>query len=483
MGNVIKIVVFILLSFNGIGQINFFNFYTNNGSDKGQGVVQLEDSSYVITGASSSFSGSSQAFLMHLDSLGNYLWSNSYGGPESESGRRVLYKKDFGFFVCGFTNSIGNGGFDFYLAKVSEIGDLEWEKSFGGDGWERVHDAALTKDTGVIMVGETSSNFSNNQDIYIVRTDIQGDTLWTKTIGGAGDDFASSIHPYTDSTFVISGRIYVEDSALVKVYLTYIKDDGSVMWTDTLGNDGNYWSNDFCFNGTQIFGVGGCNDVITDDPDMLAYIYDIAGFSNGESKVTYPGKQEFMNVTNFGPTPAYYVTNSRDDDLSYVNGADIHIMKYLPIFTFQFSINIGFQNPDVSGQIIRTSDGGAIVVGYSTGLFSGGNEVFLAKIGPNDGYPSTTTNIVIDDLVTVKESLSADHLMIYPNPVEGFLHIQTDDLKYTQVRIFSSVGAEISKSDFQQSTKVDVTNFDSGLYFIEISGANVSPVTRQVIVK
>ena len=100
------------------------------------------------------------------------MWSNNYGGPESESGRRVLYKKNFGFFICGFTNSIGSGGFDNYLAKVDELGNLEWEKAYGGEGWEKVHDAALTKDTGVIMVGETSSNFSDNQDIYIVRTDI-----------------------------------------------------------------------------------------------------------------------------------------------------------------------------------------------------------------------------------------------------------------------------------------------------------------------
>lgn len=482
MGNVIKIAFFVLCSFSSIAQINFFNFYTNNGSDQGQGVVQLEDSSYVLTGSSSSFSSSSQAFLMHVDSLGNYLWSNSYGGPESESGRRVLYKKNFGFFICGFTNSIGNGGFDNYLVKVNELGNFEWEKAYGGEGWERVHDAALTKDTGVIMVGETSSNFSDNQDIYIVRTDIQGDTLWTKTIGGLGDDFATSIDAFTDSTFVISGQIYIEDSALVKVYVTYIKDDGTVIWSDVLGDDGNYWSNDFTFNGNQIIGVGGCNDVITDEPDVLAYIYDIAGFYWGESKVVANGKQEFKNIANFGPTDAYYITNSSEDDFSYPNGPDVLVMKYVPTFSFESSFNIGFENPDVSGEVIRTSDGGAVVVGYSTGHISGGNEVFLVKIGANDVYPSTISNIDIDNIVSVNTSSIDKSIKLFPNPTSGILNVRTDDANYNYIRIISGIGAEISTLSFQSSIKIDVSTFESGLYFIEISGPDRAPITKQIMV-
>lgn len=483
MGNVIKIAIFVLCSFSGIGQINFFNFYTNNGSDQGQGVVQLEDSSYVITGSSSSFSGSSQAFLMHVDSLGNYLWSKSYGGPESESGRRVLYKKNFGFFICGFTNSIGSGGFDNYLVKVDELGNLEWEKAYGGEGWERVHDAALTKDTGVIMVGETSSNFSDNQDIYIVRTDIQGDTLWTKTIGGLGDDYATSISPFTDSTFVITGQIYVEDSALVKVYISYIKDDGTVIWSDTIGKNGNYWSNDFTFNGNQIMAIGGYNNVGEENTGALGFIYDIGGFSWGESKVIASGNQEFKNIVNFGPSTEYYITNSSEDAISYLNGPDVVVMKYIPIFTFVNSFRIGFDNPDVSGEIIRTSDGGAIVVGYSTGHISGGNEVFLVKIGPNDDYPSTISNIVVDNIVTIKETSVDKSLKLFPNPTDGVLNVSTENLDYNTIRIISSVGKEINAISFQSSIKIDVSAFESGLYFIEISGIDRAPITKQITVK
>ena len=154
------ILLFLLNSFYSVyGQINFFNLYTDNGDDFGEGIVQLEDSSFVITGSSSSFGwGSTDAFLLKIDSLGNYLWSKNYGGPESDGGRRVMYNPGDGFYVAGTTNSYGNGAYDFYLFKTDLSGNLIWERTYGGSGWERMNDAVLTNDGGIIMVGEKSSN-------------------------------------------------------------------------------------------------------------------------------------------------------------------------------------------------------------------------------------------------------------------------------------------------------------------------------------
>ncbi len=163
------------------GQISFYKLYSNNGYDAGEGIVQLEDSSYVICGSSSSFTeGPSQAFILHVDSVGNHLWSKHYGGPELESARRVLYKKNVGYYLAGFTNSFGSGAYDFFLVKTDLQGELIWQKTYGGAEWEKVNDAALTKDTGVMMVGETNSTNGNATDVFIVRTNSFGDTLWTK---------------------------------------------------------------------------------------------------------------------------------------------------------------------------------------------------------------------------------------------------------------------------------------------------------------
>ena len=180
---IIRILFLVLIAHSSFGQINFFKLYSEPGDDYGEGIVQLEDSSYVITGSSSSFYGAgSEAFLLKIDSAGNYLWSNNYGGTETDVGRRVLYKPNDGFYIAGYTNSYGNGGYDFYLVKTDESGNFEWEKSYGSSDWERVHDAVLTADGGVLMVGETNSTMNSNTDMYLVRTDQNGDTVWTQQI-------------------------------------------------------------------------------------------------------------------------------------------------------------------------------------------------------------------------------------------------------------------------------------------------------------
>ncbi|MFM8242588.1 MAG: hypothetical protein ACKN86_07265, partial [Crocinitomicaceae bacterium] len=88
---ILIIFLFAVFAFSGFSQISFYKLYSGTGYDKGEGVVQLADSSYTITGSSSSWSGNSDAFLLHLDSLGNYKWSRNYGGDEADIGRRVLF--------------------------------------------------------------------------------------------------------------------------------------------------------------------------------------------------------------------------------------------------------------------------------------------------------------------------------------------------------------------------------------------------------
>lgn len=85
MRQLIIITSFLFLTFISFGQIKFFKIFTDNGYDFGQGIVELSDSSYLLTGSSSSYGDSpSQVFLMKLDSLGTFQWSKNFGGSESD---------------------------------------------------------------------------------------------------------------------------------------------------------------------------------------------------------------------------------------------------------------------------------------------------------------------------------------------------------------------------------------------------------------
>ena len=478
------VIILLLVGFNSNAQIAFYKQFSNDGYDYGQGIVQLEDSSYVITGSSSSFgNGPSQAFLLKIDSLGNYLWSNRYGGSESDGGRRVLYKKNFGFFICGYTNSIGNGAYDFYMAKVDEGAELEWEKAYGDFGWEKVNDAALTRDTGTIMVGETSSNVTNNKDIYIVRTDINGDTLWTKTIGGTGDDYATSIQAHNDSMFVIGGTIYVEDSLKTKGYLLYIKDDGSVFWEDTVGTNNEVTLNDFVIVNDTIKGLGGAIHLGGTDIDLYEFsysmltqtaLYDFAFHTDGDS--------EGEMITNYGDVSDLYMAYGLNASWTYPVGNDLYFARFDYELLYQNEIEkVAYPRDDVGGQFIPTSDGGAISVGYTSDSGIGGATVFVMKIGPDELYPLTAGVLDYENLVFLDELSSNVLVKLYPNPTSTSFTVETGLKTDVTVSIYNTSGKELITNDAIGNSQIDVSGLASGIYIVQVlSEGKVISTNRMV---
>ena len=467
-----------------IGQINFFKLFSDSGDDFGEGVVQLDDSSYVITGSSSSFTnGPSQAFLLKLDSLGNYIWSKHYGGSESESGKRVLHKNNFGFFIAGLTNSYGSGAYDYYLAKTDESGNLEWEKSYGGTGWEKVHDAALTRDTGVMLVGESSSNATDNKDVFIVRTDINGDTLWTKTIGGAGDDFATSLCMYDDSMFVVAGQFFVEDSSLAKGFLMILSDAGDITWVDTIGVNGNYVINDICLDGNEIMGVGETNGPLTDEIDEFFIRMDLNGTLINQFNVNTPEDRAGQLITTYGIPGKRYIAYNYDDVWSQPGGADLAIGKYTSTLAWDANyFMVPFPSPDLAGEMIPTNDGGAIIVGRTNSEFINYNHIFVAKIGPNDAYPVTQAPHDVFNLVSLSEMESKSGIKVYPNPADNVITVEgihnLTDVKSVSLMNFSGKLIQQMNTGIHE---INVAELSQGVYFINIIHAKGSETVRLIV--
>ena len=257
MRQLIIITSFLFLTFISFGQIKFFKIFTDNGYDFGQGIVELSDSSYLLTGSSSSYGDSpSQVFLMNLDSLGTVQWSKNFGGSESDWGRRVLNWNDSIFYVAGYSNSLGSGSYNYYLVKTDEYGNQISERHYNHPGWEKLNDAILTADSSIYMVGETTGTAIGDKNIFIVKTDFNGDTLWTRNFGSSGEDAAKSIRQYNDTTFFIVGEMYNSDSTLTKGAIIKLYANGNIEWIKQYGLDGNYSLSDFFFDGTTINAVG-----------------------------------------------------------------------------------------------------------------------------------------------------------------------------------------------------------------------------------
>ena len=117
------------------------------------------------------------------------VWTMTYGGMPADEGWSVRQTTDGGYIVAGHTYSFGAGLRDVYLVKVDEYGDTVWTAVYGGAEQEYAYSVRQTVDGGYIVAGKTKSSGGRGFDVYVVRTDGDGDVVWTRVYGSwTGDD-------------------------------------------------------------------------------------------------------------------------------------------------------------------------------------------------------------------------------------------------------------------------------------------------------
>lgn len=463
-----------ILSGHISAQSSFYKQFSGNGYDFGQGIVGLPDSSYVITGASSSFSeGSSDMFLLKIDSLGNYIWSHHYGGEETDWGKRVAYLENSGFFVGGYTNSSGNGAYDFALWKIDEAGNQEWFKTYGTSGWERVNGMAVTEDNGVILVGETNSTSDGFTDIYIVKTDSNGNLIWENQIENPGMDNALTIQQYDDSTFIIGGYLTNSTTLLQQSWVTRIKDDGTELWTQIWGDDFNFDVTDIEIQNQDIYSVGAQYSTTNNDQYLSTSKINGTDGSILAINVTQNTPEVGVGITTFNTPTQLAVCTSIKGAYSY-GEEDLFFFWFNDLIYINAIGTIQYQTSQIFGEIITTYNHGAIAVGYNENIGPGGSSIFIFRMGAGETSLGANDDQTTNPLVSVEKLESIEHdINIYPNPATGKLFIKaeklSDDLNFS-ISFSDLLGREnlnVSLNKLHNSS-IDISSLSSGIYTISI---------------
>lgn len=176
-------------------------YSAHNIRDVGQSVLQTTDSGFIAIG----FEGSTNpsVYIVKTDSAGNLQWSNSFPQTGYEIAQCIKQVGSNGYIACGRTNSKGNGQFDIYLMRIDAFGDSLWSKTYGTDSSEYGSAVDLTSDGGFIIVGE---DYYPGGDIWLVKTDSSGIQQWSRKFGGTGWDFGNDVKQCGNGDFVIAGR-------------------------------------------------------------------------------------------------------------------------------------------------------------------------------------------------------------------------------------------------------------------------------------
>ncbi len=474
----IKFLLIILLSLftNQIyAQNHFYKIYTGNGYDYGEGVSQSKsDSSYYVTGSSSSFENApSQAFILHVDTGGTYLWSKSYGGSASDIGKRIFHIPHYGNFVAGFSSSFSNGLFDFYFFKTDTLGKLEWEKTYGGTSNEILHDALQLSDTSFILIGQTTSNETEIEDLFLLRISKNGEIIWKKSFGSPGVDIATTISMIDTNRIIIGGEYFDSDSSKQKALLLSINKEGDINWLKTYGNkNSNYYIKDIYADSAFIRGVGYSQLNSTSDKVYYNMTVDSLGNNYFESYIIQSGNNYFSQIVKYGVFNYNYISMQPTNNPiipTYSSGEDLIICRYKNDLTWHPKcVNPSNHGDDHCNQLIATNDLGAMSVGYNVYGGKGGSNITLLKIGPYDQFPSGSEAPIENTLVGIKEIKESPFIQLFPNPASYELIINTNSPNTLEMKLMNINGGVLLEQKISNNIKIDVSKFESGVYFIKI---------------
>lgn len=483
----ITIVCLLFVSTNSWSQQYFYKLYSGSGFDRAEDVIETSDTSYLITGSSGSWGENAQAFLMKIDSLGNYVWSHAYGGDESEEAVSVMHRPGIGYYMAGMTNSNSQGNFDAMLIKTDLNGNQEWMKTYPNPAWDRINDAMMTKDTGIVMVGYRQQTMGAASDILIMRLTKEGDTVWTKTIGTVGDDRANALVEFQDSLYYLVGDMFVPDSNLVKGILIKFNDQGVVLSQEMIGSaHGNYHLSDIENGEDRIFIVGS-REVTPANHDQLFRILDGNGvFQNEHNEPDDPTSsiiedRKYTQVA-FLPDPYYKVSIA----LQYENLTESSYSKDLNIGFFEVSngnwlagqpsTTIINQGEDHCNQMFTTHDGGFIAVGYNSvvgdgqNTVNGGANIYALKVFANQFQALVTDTVfTINQLVeTIELNQESVELKLFPNPTSHDIHVTLSQSLNGVYEVVDLNGKQLVSGEITSSFTIPSQSFDAGMYFLKI---------------
>ncbi len=205
-------------------------------TDQGRSVVECSDGGFAVAGATRSFGlGDWDFWLIRTDNLGNELWAYRYGTDEDEYCYDLVMCSDGGFALAGYTDEPGDD--TYWLVRTDQDGNHLWNQTYDYPGnSDFVYDLVLCSDGGFALAGYTHPHTPESSDIWLVRTDADGNHLWNQTYGGTETETASSVVECSDGGFAIAGDIYTSTFE-GQAFLVRTDSNGDLIWSRHYGGD------------------------------------------------------------------------------------------------------------------------------------------------------------------------------------------------------------------------------------------------------
>jgi hypothetical protein len=462
---------------NEKGDLDWQKSFGGSGFDLLQSIKNTRDGGFILAGTSSSSTGFQKKedckgitdfWVVKLDASGGEQWQRTIGGSGQDELLCAFQTKDGGYILGGSSSSNpsvisikpdaklisttkadlfnksekSRGNMDYWIVKLDKQGNIEWQRTYGGQYADVLRSMEQTTDNGYILAGYSNSPISgdktvNNKgigDFWIIKINDTGEIQWQNTYGAEGDDQPYVIHQTIDEGYIVGGN---SDSKNALTTMGGIVSNGTDYWVLKLDPDGEVlWSKTYDF---------GKVDIMTSLVENKDQTYLIGGYAQSENKRPREGiVGKAINMVN----------KEKDGINDYI------ALKIDEKGEELWNRTVGSAGEDILRKLVETRDGGYLMAGTSNSSASkdkngsiGGNDFWVVKLKDKE------------KIEKVKSSIEA-----IPNPATTFTNVIIGyDFKEGTATLVDMTGRILQEfAIISRTVPVNLSRYSEGIYIIKI---------------
>jgi len=449
------------------------------------------------------------------------LWDKRYGGSGDDYLNRMIQTQDGGYLLGGSSLSgksgdkteASQGDRDFWIVKVDKQGTKEWDKTFGGSGYDELK-KVIQLASGEYMLGgysnsplsgDKSQNSQGDNDYWLVKISSDGTKVWDKRYGGSLDETLGSFTETRNGGFLLGGTSLSGKSGDKSqasqggsdYWAVKTDKDGNLLWEKTYGGKGS----DEVYSvrrsqGDNLYLAGTSESGISGDKGQKSQggkDYWLIKLDENGTKLwdrTFGGsKDDELRASTFTDEGHYFLaghssSGASGDKSQASQGASDYWVVHVDADGEKIADQrFGGSGAEELRTVFRTNDGGLLLGGRSDSGVSGdrtqpsqgGTDYWLVKVGP-----VTTVARGARATTLVAEPIKPDqlvNLMAYPNPIQekATVSFTLPEKQFAQVKVFDLRGREI-KTLFQGQAQANQTyqlewqarNQGTGMYLLQL---------------
>ncbi len=468
----------------------FQKIYGGYAYEQGVDLIQTPDTGYLLLNNSSSYSPSADLYLLKVNKAGIYEWQRTYGRSETEGACKIKITADGNIAMAGYTGSYTDVSYDYYLVKTSALGDTLWSKHYGTSDWDIATSMDTTTDGGFILVGNTYDTGNSYTDIFIVKTDADGNQLWQVKKGGNLNEEAADVLSLNDG-YLICGTTESIGNGKKDIYVIRLDLNGNTLWETTLGGAEDDSGESILLNAANNEIVVGANTKSFGNPlinNFFIQKLDLLGNTLPSYFISTSSSDYFLKGLVLRPNGNIVVYGHLD----FFGSKDMMLLEYQYNFNYVTGATFGSFFDEVAGAAINTNDGGMCTIGTTNSYTFGLSNIYLIKsdtLITNAG----TVQILVDTKEQQVESPISNH--IFPNPCQDVFHfvLPQSSIEWNTATIElyaeNTTGQRVKLNNIRiqhqkQYTEVIVsqTELKNGIYFLTLYAHNKIQATAKITV-